>query len=210
MTEIREKSIQFFLDQLASRAATPGGGSVAALMGAQAAALTSMVCNLTIGKPKYAEVEAEMQALLVRSEALRTELTDMIKADIEVFDRLMACYGMAKESEQEKALRSEAIQSVLKDATEVPLACAKACAEAIMLSKIAAEKGSLGVISDAGVAVMSAYGGLKSAALNVYINANSLKDKTFADAKLAELENVVANAEADSQAVYELVKTKLQ
>lgn len=209
MSEIREKSIQLFLDQLASKAATPGGGSAAALMGAQAAALTSMVCNLTIGKPKYAEVEAEMQSLLARSEALRAELTDMIKADIDVFDRLMACYGMPKETEQEKSLRSEAIQTVLKDATEVPLACAKACAEAISLSKIAAEKGSLGVISDAGVAVMSAYSGLKSAALNVYINANSLKDKIFAEAKLAELETVVANAEADSQAVYELVKAKL-
>jgi len=209
MSEIKDLSVQQFLDRLASKAATPGGGSAAALMGAQSAALTSMVCNLTLGKPKYAEVEADMQALLVRCEALRAELTGMIKADVDVFDRLMACYALPKETEDEKARRSEAIQTVLKDATEVPLACAKACAQAIALSKIAAEKGNLGVISDAGAAVMAAYGGLKSAALNVYINANSLKDKTFAQAKLAELEIIMASAEAECDAVYELVKTKL-
>ncbi|MDD1622927.1 MAG: cyclodeaminase/cyclohydrolase family protein, partial [Methylococcaceae bacterium] len=72
MTQIKDKSVEIFLDELASKQATPGGGSAAAVMGAQAAALTSMVCNLTIGKPKYAEVEAEMQALLAESEALRT------------------------------------------------------------------------------------------------------------------------------------------
>ena len=71
MNEIKDKSIQQFLDELASRQATPGGGSAAAIMGAQSAALIGMVCNLTIGKPKYAEVEEEMQALLVRTESLR-------------------------------------------------------------------------------------------------------------------------------------------
>ena len=155
MSEIKDKSVQTFLDELASKAPTPGGGSAAAVMGAQSAALTSMVCNLTIGKPKYAEVEAEMQALLEKSEALREKLIGMIKADVDVFDRLMATYGLPKETEEEKAARSAAIQSVLKEATEVPLACARACAEAIELSRIAAEKGNLGVISDAGVAVMA-------------------------------------------------------
>jgi formiminotetrahydrofolate cyclodeaminase len=209
MSEIKHKSIQVFLDELASKSATPGGGSAAALMGAQAAALTSMVCNLTIGKPKYAEVETDMQALLAKSEALREKLLSMIKADVDVFNRLMETYGLPKETDAEKAARTDAIQTVLKDATQVPLDCAKACAEAIQLSKIAAEKGSVAVISDAGVAVMSAYGGLKSAALNVYINTASLKDRVFAEAKLAELESLLAGADEISEQVYQLVKTKL-
>ena len=86
MSEIKDKSVQLFLDELASKQATPGGGSAAAVMGAQAAALVSMVCNLTIGKPKYAEVETQMQALLIESEALRETLIAMIKADVDVFD----------------------------------------------------------------------------------------------------------------------------
>lgn len=209
MNEIKDKSVQVFIDELASKAATPGGGSAAAVMGAQAAALISMVCNLTIGKPKYVEVEVEMQSLLKKSEELRETLTGMIKADVEVFDRLMTTYGLPKDSDKEKSMRSEAIQSALKEATIVPLMCASACAEAIALSRIAAEKGNVGVISDAGVAVMAAYAALKSAALNVYINAGSLKDRVFADAKLAELEVILNGADAAAEEIYQIVKTKL-
>lgn len=209
MTEIKDKSIAAYLNELASKQPTPGGGSAAALMGAQAAALVSMVCNLTIGKPKYAEVEADMQALLAESEALRETLTGMIKADVDVFNKLMACYGLPKSNEEEKTYRSAQIQWVLREATEVPLECAKACAKAIALSWAAAEKGNLGVISDAGVAVMSAYAGLKSAALNVEINAASLKDRAFAGAKLTELNTIMQAAEQDAEAIYQIVKEKL-
>jgi formiminotetrahydrofolate cyclodeaminase len=209
MTEIKDKSLQVFLDELASKAPTPGGGSAAALMGAQSAALTSMVCNLTIGKPKFAEVEADMQALLAKSESLRERLTAMIKADVDVFDRLMTTYGLPKESDEQKAARSKAIQTVLKEATEVPLVCARLCAEAIVLSRIAAEKGNPGVISDAGVGAMAAYAGLKSAALNVYINAGSLKDRNLAEMKLSELEALLKGAEGAVEEIYGIVKAKL-
>ena len=209
MSEIKDKAIEVYLDDLASASATPGGGSAAALMGAQSAALISMVCNLTIGKPKYLEVEAEMQALLLKSEVLRKSLMDMIKADVDVFNRLMAAYGLAKENDADKVIRSQAIQEVLKEATEVPLDCARACAEAIELSRCAANKGNFAVISDAGAATMSAYGGLKSAALNVYINTGSLKDRAFAEAKLAELNTIMVNVEELVADTYILVKTKL-
>jgi|CXWL01.1.fsa_nt_gi formiminotetrahydrofolate cyclodeaminase len=209
VTEIKDKSIQLFLDELASKAPTPGGGSAAAIMGAQSAALTSMVCNLTIGKPKYAEVENDMQALLQKSETLREELTDMIQADIDVFNRLMATYALPKETDDQKTLRSAAIQQALSEATEIPLACARACAQAVELSRIAANKGNSAAISDAGVAVMAAYSGLKSAALNVYINAGSLKDRTYADAKLSELESILNGIDVDAEQIYQLVKNKL-
>jgi formiminotetrahydrofolate cyclodeaminase len=150
-----------------------------------------------------------MQALLQQAEALREQLTDLIKADVDVFNKLMACYGWPKTTDEEIALRSAAIQSVLKEATEVPLACARACAKAIELSRIAADKGNLGVISDAGAAVMSAYGGLKSAALNVYINTGCLKDTDYAEAKLAELEVILNSVNGMTETVYDIVKTKL-
>lgn len=209
MNEIKDKSVQAFIDELASKAPTPGGGSAAAVMGAQAAALISMVCNLTLGKPKYVEVDVEMRALLEKSEALRETLTGMIKADADVFERLMATYGLPKDSDEQKLARSAAIQAALKEATDVPLACAYACAETIALSRIAADKGNIGVISDAGVAVMAGYGALKSAALNVYINAGGLKDRAFADAKLVELEAILNGADVAAEEVYQIVKAKL-
>ncbi len=207
--EIKAKSIEVFLADLASKSATPGGGSAAAVMGAQAAALVSMVCHLTIGKPKYAAVESQMQALLIQAEALRDSLLGMVKADVDVFNQVMAAYSLAKDSEEQKTLRSAAIQEALKAATEVPLACAKACAQVIELSQVAAEKGSTMVISDAGVAVMAGYAGLKSAALNVYVNTGSLKDREFAQAKLTELEQTLEGAGLISEQVYQLVKHKL-
>lgn len=209
MSEVTQQTIEVFLEELASKSATPGGGSAAALMGAQGAALVSMVCRLTIGKPKFVEVEAQMQEVLAKSEALRAKLTDFIQADIAVFNRLMAAYALPKETEDEKIARSEAIQDILKIATEVPLQCAFACAEVIELAKIAAEKGSPSVISDAGAGVMAAYAGLKSSALNVYINAGSLKDRIFAEAKLAELDQGIKHIEATTIAVYENVTAKL-
>lgn len=209
MSEIKTQPIQQFLNELASKSATPGGGSAAAIMGAQGAALISMVCNLTIGKPKFADVEAEMQSLLAQSEDLRQQLTDFIQADVDVFNRVMAAYGLPKETDADKAARSSAIQDVMKDATVVPLDCAKACAKVINLSQIAAEKGNPNVISDAGAAVMAAYGGLKTAALNVYINAGSLKDRDFADAKLAELATIMESADTNVDAIYQAIKAKL-
>ena len=121
----------------------------------------------------------------------------------------MAAYGLPKETDTDKAARSEAIQTVLKAATEVPLDCARACAEAVELSRIAADKGSLGVISDAGAAVMAAYGGLKIAALNVYINTGSLKDRQLAETKLAELETILKDVDVAVEEIYQMVVTKL-
>ena len=209
MTEIKNQPIQTFLDDLASKSATPGGGSAAALMGAQGAALVSMVCNLTIGKPKFAEVEAELQSILEQAETLRSQLTGLIQADIDVFNRLMSKYALPKESDAEKAIRSAAIQEVLREATEIPMQCAHACAAVIHLSKIAADLGNPSAVSDAGAAVMAAYGGLKSSALNVYINAGSLKDKAFVEAKLAELEQATNNIEQLVDSIYQTVKTRL-
>ena len=206
---IKQSAIDKFLDDLASQKATPGGGSAAAIIGAMGAALVAMVCNLTIGKKKYADVEAEMRALLERAEALRHRLTGMIEDDVKAFDAVMGAYGMPKETEAEKASRSAAIQDALKLATDVPLRCCQAAREVIDLAAVASAKGNLGVISDAGIAVLAAYAALRSAALNVYTNVKLISDKAFAEAKLKELETLLSGAEAVTEEAYELVKGKV-
>lgn len=209
MSVIKDQTIEAFLDKLASSAATPGGGSAAAIMGAMGAALVSMVCNLTIGKKNYLEVEGDMKSVLGEAESLRTRLTNAIAEDISAFDTLMAAYGLPKETDEQKATRSAAIQTGLKLATDVPLGCARLCAEVIALSHRAAEKGNLNVISDAGVAALAAQAALRSAALNVYINAPGIKDREFAESRLAEIETLLHDAVAQSEAAFAIVKGKL-
>jgi formiminotetrahydrofolate cyclodeaminase len=205
-----EQALGAFLDDLASERSTPGGGGAAALSGAMGAALVSMVCNLTIGKPKYAEVEAELKQVLAQSEKLRAELTKAIGDDVTAFDSVMAAYGLPKgETDEQKAARTEKIQAALKGATDVPLECARLCNEVIRLAELAAEKGNLNVVSDAGVAVQAAYAGLTSAALNVRVNARSIKDRDFAEGRLNELEALLRDAKAMTEKTYEVVKNKL-
>lgn len=206
---IKDQSVTEFLDNLASAASTPGGGSAAAILGAMGAALTSMVCNLTIGKKGYEEVTPELERVLAEAEAVRHQLIDMIQDDVNAFDGVMSAYGMPKDTDEEKAARSAQIQSALKTATAVPLACAKACQQALVLSDPAAQMGNKNVISDAGVAVMAAYAGLMSAALNVYINVGAIKDEEFADAHASGIAELLGNAAADTDRIYELVKSKL-
>jgi len=206
---IKDLSLQAFLDQLASGASTPGGGSAAALMGAMGAALVGMVCQFTVGREKYAAVDADMRRVLDAAESARKVLTDAIAADVEAFDRVMAAYGMPKDSDAEKVARTGAIQLALKDATEVPLACARACAEVIRLSAEAAAHGNPNVVSDAGVAVMAAYAALKSAALNVYVNAGSIKDDGLSSARVRELEALLAAAEGDVTRIFDAVLGRL-
>jgi len=209
MTKFKDTAIEPFLDALASSKATPGGGSAAAIIGAMGAALVSMVCNLTIGKKKYADVEGEMKEVLHKAEALRHKLTGMIEDDVKAFDQVMAAYGMPKETDAEKAARDKAIQAALKQATEVPLRCCHAAREVIELAAIASEKGNLNVISDAGVGVLAAYAALRSAALNVFTNAKIITDKAFAEAKVKELEKLLAGAETATEKAYGVVKGKL-
>lgn len=204
-----QNSVEKFLDDLASGNPTPGGGSAAAIMGAMGAALVSMVCNVTIGKKGYENVEAEMRSVLSESERVRRRLTAMVAEDIAAFDSILAAYKLPKSTEEDKAARAAAIQAGLRRATEVPLDCARVCAEVIALSRRASEQGYLNVISDGGVGVLAGYTGLRSAALNVYINAPALKDRVFAEQATAELEKLLAFCGAESEAVYKIVRDKL-
>jgi formiminotetrahydrofolate cyclodeaminase len=209
MTDIKDTEIEQFLAALASQSATPGGGSAAAIIGAMGAALVSMVCNLTIGKKKYAEVEGEMKDVLAKSEALRVKLIGMIEDDVKAFDAVMGAYGMPKEFDADTAKRDQAIQAALKLATDVPMACARAARQVIDIAATASDKGNLNVISDAGVGVLAGYAALRSAALNVFTNARMITDKTFAEAKLKELNELLAGAEGATEQAYGVVKGKV-
>ena len=206
---IKDMTIQAFLDGLASKTSTPGGGGAAAVSGAMGAALISMVANFTIGKKGFEDVDVECKEMLAKSEELRSKLTDAIKDDVDVFDRVMASYGMPKDSDEEKSARSTEIQAALKEATDVPLECARLCKEVINLSQSVAEKGNINVISDAGVAVLAGYAGLRSAALNVYINIGGIKDKEFTDDRRQNLELLLDGMDVLKEDIYELVKSKL-
>jgi formiminotetrahydrofolate cyclodeaminase len=206
---ITQTTLEDFLNALASKAPTPGGGSAAAAIGAMGAGLISMVCNVTLGKKGMEEVAADMRAVCEESEALRSRLTAMIAEDIAAFDGLMGAYRLPKGTDAEKTARSTAIQQGLIGATNTPLDCARACAQVINLSRRAAQHGYSGVISDAGVGVLAAQTALRSAALNVQINAPLLEDRTFAERASAELEDLLAAGARESEAVFALVRTRL-
>lgn len=202
-------SIQTFLDDLASERPTPGGGGAAAVSGAIGAALVSMVANLTIGKKNYETVWQDLEAVNAKAEALRAELIRAIDEDVVAFNAVMGAYGLPRATDDEKAKRAAAIQAALKDATLAPLRAVKACFEVIRLSAAAAEKGNLNVISDAGVAVLSANAGLRSAALNVFINAKAIKDRDFAEKQIAEVNALLAQAAETTETVYQSVRSKI-
>jgi formiminotetrahydrofolate cyclodeaminase len=204
-----ESSIDRFLDRLAGSDPTPGGGSAAAIMGAMGAALVSMVCNVSFGKKGYETAESELRNMLVRSEELRGRLAAMVAEDMSAFDSLMAAYKLPKSSDEERSRRAETIQTSLKRATLVPLECARACSEVVLLARRAADLGYKHVISDVGVGVAAADAALRSAALNVFINAPSLKDRRFAEDAIEEVERLVGNSAADSATTHSAVRTKL-
>lgn len=209
MNIVNDQSVESFLEALASKSPTPGGGSAVAVLGAMGAALVSMVANLTIGKKNYEAVEAEMIDALEVADQLRAEILALVAADISAFDQVMAAYGLAKETEAEKLSRSSAIQLGLKAATEVPLSCAELCRKVILLSRSVAEKGNRNVISDAGVAVLSAHAGFRSAVLNVHVNTGSIRDADFVAKALERLAASGQDLDLLAEATYDIVKSRI-
>jgi len=206
---LAEKPISQFMDELASSAPAPGGGSVAALAGAMGAALVSMVCNLTVGKKKYADVEEEIKAILGQAESLRQELMGLLEEDVAAYTRVSEAMKMPRDTEEQKAIREEALEKALKEATKVPLRVAEACVKVMDLCRPVAEKGNINAVSDAGVAVVMAEAGLRSAALNVLINLGWIKDETFKKEAQAKLDKLLEGKSSLKEEVYELVKSKL-
>jgi glutamate formiminotransferase/formiminotetrahydrofolate cyclodeaminase len=201
--------VNSFLSELASNSPAPGGGSVAALSGALGCALTSMVCNLTVGKEKYADVQDEIKDVLKKSEKLRNQLTVLIDKDTEAFNDVMKAFKMSKETEDQKKKRSKAIQDGYKTAASVPLETVKTCEKILDLSRTIAEKGNQNSITDAAVSALMAQAGVESAILNVRINLGSIKDEKFVDKVSSEIENLHKNATNKTEKIMKIVNSKM-
>jgi len=204
-----QKSVDQFLDALASKEPAPGGGSGAALGGALAAALVSMVCNLTIGKKGYEDVQEPVADLLRKSEAIRNELPQLLEADTQVYGKVMAAYRQPRKTPEQKRARNIAMQGALKEATEVPLSIAERCAQVVELSLPAAEMGNQWAVSDAGVGVLLADASMRAALLNVYINLSSIKDKDYVQQTLAHVETITGGKDEFRERVLKIVREKI-
>jgi formiminotetrahydrofolate cyclodeaminase len=174
------KTLQNYLDELSSNSPTPGGGNVAALCGALASSLGIMVCNLTIGKKKYAEVENEM--IIIKNNLLKyqSDFIELGKNDNLAFDKVMNAIKLPKESEEEKEIRNQEIEKATIGAAEVPSQVMQSAKEILPLLKTIIEKGNKNSISDAGVAVALTETASKGAYLNVLINCSSLNNQIIA------------------------------
>jgi glutamate formiminotransferase/formiminotetrahydrofolate cyclodeaminase len=184
-----------FLDAVAANTPAPGGGAVAALAGALAAALVTMVGRLTVGKRRYADAQDEMAEAVVQAEKLRAALTAAMDEDSAAFNAVMAAYKLPKVTEEEQHARDTAIQDATVHATEVPLATARAALAALELALLIANKGNVNAATDAASAAWMAMASIQSAALNVRVNAASIHDAAQKDAWLTELNAIDARAQ---------------
>ncbi|HJD39742.1 MAG TPA: cyclodeaminase/cyclohydrolase family protein [Candidatus Blautia stercoripullorum] len=195
---MKNMTIQQFAMQTASNEPVPGGGSISALAGSLAAALTEMVAGLTIGKKKYADVEEEMKAAIEPMKEICAQLLDDIKRDSESFDQYMQALTLPKETEEEKAARTEAMQNGLKAAVAVPLSVAKAACGILPYAETMVVKGNKTAVTDALVATMMARTAVLGAGFNVKINLESIKDQEYVDRigkEVAELEKQAVEME---------------
>jgi formiminotetrahydrofolate cyclodeaminase len=197
-----ERPMTHFLETLSSSSATPGGGSVSALGGALSASLISMVASLS------GENE-ELQRIHKDSEILRAECTKLIDDDVKAFDAVMRSFKMPKGTDEEKAVRKEAIQSALKDAVRVPLIVAGRCTEILRLSGKIARICNRNAISDVGVAALMAYASMRGASMNVRINLASIDDEDFNLEVVGELRDLRSEAEGEMKEAVKFVESIL-
>ena len=207
--KLADLKVTEFVDLLASDAPAPGGGSAAALEGAIGAALTAMVCGLTKGKKKFAEfndlaVEAEVKAL-----ALKDRFVDVMDRDTEAFNVVSAAFGMPKETDEEKAARSAAIQKGLEGCTATPFEMMEIAVETLELTDSILGKSNDSAASDLGVSALSLRAAIQSAWLNVLINIGSLKNKELAEDYRVKGEALLAKALPLADKIYAEVVTML-
>lgn len=192
--KLSKLTVTAFLEKTASNEPVPGGGSIAALSGAIATALGTMVTNLTIGRKKYAEKEAGMKAAAARLNAQRERLKELIDLDSEAYDRVFAAFKLPKETEAEKAHRSAVIEEATKHAAEIPMEVAKTALQAMPDILYIGQEGNSNAITDSCVAMMCARTAVRGALLNVRINLASLHDVTYTERMKTEAEEIEAQA----------------
>jgi formiminotetrahydrofolate cyclodeaminase len=207
---ISTKTIPDFISVLASKEPAPGGGGASALTGAIGTALGNMVGSLTVGKKKYAGVEAEIIELKKKSDALQDVLIALIDKDAEDFTPLAKAYGLPKDTPEQQAEKDRVMEAALRNAAATPFEIMKRCAEAIDVIEGFAAKGSKLAISDAGVGVTFCKAALAGASLNVFINTKAMKDRAYAEKLNASADKLLTEYEAKADAVFAGVKEQLR
>lgn len=207
--KLAERKTAEFVDLLASDAPAPGGGSAAALEGALGAALTAMVCSLTVGKKKYAEYEALAAEAREKANGLKARFVDVMDRDTEAFNVVSAAFGMPKATDEEKAARSAAIQRGLEGCTKTPFEMMELAVEALELTAGLLGKSNDSAASDLGVSALSLRAAIQGAWLNVLINIGSLKNKELAEDYRARGEALLAKALPLADKIYEAVVKSL-
>ena len=210
---LEKKTVKEFVEELASSSPAPGGGSVSAISASLASALTSMVCNLTVGKKSYNELEEDKKAsideTLKECEELKFKFLDLMNEDTKVFLELMETFKMPKDTEEEKKVRSEKIQLGYKKSLEVPLSTAKAAFELYKYILIAAQYGNKNAVSDAGVAALMTQSAIEAAILNVKINMSSIKDEEYKDGIGKDIENISSEGTRLREEILKIVNSKI-
>ena len=205
---LMDESIRNYIENVASKEPTPGGGSVAALAGSLGSALTAMVGYLTIGRKMYEELDNEAKKEMDNNfEELKKsieKLNHIVDEDTKAFDKVMEAFKLPKETDEEKKNRSQAIQEGYKVALEVPLRCAEECFKVLELQKIFADYGNVNAITDVGVGALLAATGLEGALLNVKINLNSIKDQEYKNKMEQKIDNLLKEG---TEIKEELMKT---
>lgn len=202
---LADLSVRDFAQETSRESPAPGGGTIAAYMGALGAALGTMVANLSSHKAGWDSRCPEFSAWADKGQSLIGELLHLVDEDTEAFNRIMAAFGMPKKTEEDKAARSKAIQDATLYAAQVPLRTMKASFAAFEICRAMAETGNPNSVSDAGVGALAARAAVLGAGLNVKINAASLKDRAAGDALVAEAERLMAKADEEETSILKIV-----
>ncbi len=206
---LADLTIKNFLIETASNAPVPGGGSISALNGAIATALTEMVANLTVGKKKYADYEGQMRAIAVEAAMIRQRLIQYIDKDSEAYTRVFSAFKLPKETEEEIARRNREIQDATKEAALVPMRVAREIGSVMETVIYVAHKGNQNAVTDACVAMMAARTCVLGALLNVRINLSSIEDEDFVRRMKDEAGQLEAEAIRIEAKLLDWVKTRL-
>lgn len=213
MEKLIDKSVLQFIDSVASKEPAPGGGSVAALSGAIGAALSNMVSNLTVGKKFYNEYSDDIKASIAKQyeavEELKAELVQLIDEDTEAYNQVMAAFKLPKDTDEDKAKRTQAIQKSYNLALQVPLRTARQSLEVLKLQSELIEYGNPNAITDIGVSVLLCNAAVEGAILNVKINLSSIKDESIVNEVNKECQNILEKSNQLKLELMDRVNSKL-
>ena len=201
-----EQRVIDFVAVTASKEPTPGGGAIAALTAATGAALAEMVANLTFGKKGYEAVQSEMEALQAKAQAIRERMLELSQADADVFNIFMNALGLPKNTDEDKAIRTAAIQQAYKDAAMVPFEIGELANQIFDLAELASQKGNQNLITDGIIAAINARAAVKAAFLNVRINLSGIKDENFVSDVSAKMQAIEKDLDAKEAAIIGLYK----